>query len=68
MIKDNLEGGVEVGQLAHGLRPGLPVLYTTGCAAGTDIKKSFVQPSAYLQKPYTGKELTKAVSQLLQAA
>jgi CheY-like chemotaxis protein len=59
------EGGFTIGRLVAKTRPGTPVLYTSGRAATDGMESLFVQPSAFLPKPYIGEQLTEAVSNLL---
>jgi hypothetical protein len=45
----------------------MPVLYTSGHAVTDTIRAQFVQPSAFLQKPYTAQALANAVAGLLDS-
>jgi len=65
-LADDPEGGLEIGRLAAELRPGLPVLYTTGRGVTDTMIRQFVEPSAFLSKPYTGPQLVAAVANLLR--
>ena len=60
------EGGLTMAQQVVQSRPGLPVLYTTGGGMTNAMIALFVEPSAFLGKPYTGPMLIKAVSELLK--
>jgi hypothetical protein len=48
-------------------RPGLPVVYATGRGVTDGIAKLFVEPSKFIPKPYTDKQLVSAAAELLQA-
>ncbi len=61
------EGGISVGKLVGQVRKGTPVLYTSGRPATDGMETLFVEPSAFLPKPYTAQDLTEAVSKLLWA-
>ena len=67
-LNEDLEGGLQIGQFVRQLRPGTPVLYTTGRGVTDGMIQMFVEPSAYLAKPYTDKQLTTAVDELLRGA
>jgi DNA-binding response OmpR family regulator len=63
---DVMEGGLQVGQLIRQARNGTPVLYTTGRGITDGMVQLFVEPSAYLAKPYTHDQLITAVANLLR--
>ena len=65
-LADDPEGGLEIGRLAAHNRPGLPVLYTTGRGVIDTMIQQFVEPSAFLAKPYTGPQLVTAIADLLR--
>jgi len=65
VLPDHQGGGLTLAQLAGQLRAGMPVLYTSGHAVTDTIRAQFVQPSAFLQKPYTAQALANAVAGLL---
>ena len=65
-LADDPEGGLEIGRLAARLRPGLRVLYTTGRGVTDAMIHQFVEPSAFLAKPYTGPQLVTALANLLR--
>jgi DNA-binding NtrC family response regulator len=65
-LADDPEGGLQIGRLSAELRPGLPVLYTTGRGVTDAMIHRFVQPSEFLAKPYTGPQLTTALANLLR--
>jgi hypothetical protein len=48
-------------------RPSLPVVYTTGRDITDGTVKRFVEPSAFIAKPYTDKQLVSAAADLLHA-
>ena len=62
---DQREAGLELGQAAAKIRPGLPIIYTTGRGITDGMIALFVQPYVFLAKPYTGKQLLTAVSNSL---
>lgn len=64
-LADDPEGGLEIGLLAARLRPALPVLYTTGRGVTDTMIHQFVEPNAFLAKPYTGPQLVTAIVNLL---
>jgi DNA-binding NtrC family response regulator len=59
------QGGIQVAQEAAKVRPGLPVLYTTGRGITDGMKAQFVQPYGFLAKPYTLEDLTTALENLI---
>ncbi len=59
------EGGIGLGKLMAETRAGTPVLYTSGRELTDGLQTLFGEPSAFLPKPYTAKDLTNAVSELL---
>jgi DNA-binding NtrC family response regulator len=64
-LMDGVEGGLQVGQLVRQARNGTPVLYTTGRGITDGMIQLFVEPNAYLAKPYTHDQLITAVANLL---
>jgi DNA-binding NtrC family response regulator len=64
-LANHADGGLTVGALVGKTRPGTPVLYTSGRPPTDGMQSMFVEPSAYLPKPYTGDELTAAIIDLL---
>jgi len=60
------EGGITIGKLVGQVRKGTPVLYTSGRPATDGMETLFVEPSAFLPKPYTAQQLTEAVADLLR--
>jgi DNA-binding NtrC family response regulator len=65
-LRDQLDGGLDVGQAAAGAYPGLPVLYTTGRAVTDGLVTRFVEPHKLIAKPYIEEHLLAAVTDLLQ--
>jgi DNA-binding NtrC family response regulator len=65
-MDEDFQGGIRVAQEAAKLRPGLPVLYTTGRGITDGMKALFVEPYGFLAKPYTMDELTTALANLLR--
>jgi len=64
-LKDDMEGGLDVGQAARQARPSMPVVYTTGRKVTNGLVKRFVEPNRFIAKPYTNKHLLAAVADLL---
>ncbi len=65
-LSNHKEGGVTIGKLVAQARQGTPVLYTSARPLTDGLQSLFVEPSAYLAKPYTAPELTEAVAKLLK--
>jgi CheY-like chemotaxis protein len=66
-LKDQLDGGLDVGQAATKAHPGLPVVYTTGRDLTDSLATLFVEPHRFIAKPYTDAHLLAAVADLLAA-
>jgi DNA-binding NtrC family response regulator len=64
-LEDENEGGLQVGQLVATKLPQMPVLYTSGRNLTDGMRALFVEPSAFLPKPYTIDDLVEAVDRLL---
>ena len=67
-LGNHAEGGLTLGKLVGETRKGTPVLYTSGNPATDGMQSLFVEPSAFLPKPYMAQQLTEAVAQLLNGA
>jgi DNA-binding NtrC family response regulator len=65
-LMEDAEAGLQIGQFLRQMRPGIPVLYTTGRGVTDGMIQMFIEPSGYLAKPYTDKQLTAAVAELLR--
>ena len=59
-------GGYDVANQAIGLRPDLPVVYTSGSPLTDDMTGRFVPGGRFLQKPYSPAELESSFDELLQ--
>lgn len=59
-------GGYEVANQAIALRPGLPVLYTSGSIFSNDMSERFVADGRFLQKPYSPEQFDTLLAELLQ--
>jgi len=59
-----LLGGYDVANQAIGLRPGLPVLYTSGSPLSGAMTSRFVEGGRFLQKPYSPSQLGASLEQL----
>lgn len=57
--------GLELAQQAVKLRPGLPVLYTTGQNVTDGMRALFVEGSGFLAKPYTVQDLAAKVAEMV---
>ena len=60
-MEDDTLAGVELAQQAREMRPGLPVLYTSGGGITDGTRALFVDGSGFLPKPYTLAQLTEAL-------
>ncbi len=58
-------GGYDVANQAVGLRPELPVLYTSGSPLTNDMTGRFVPGGRFLQKPYSPAQLESFIEELL---
>jgi CheY-like chemotaxis protein len=58
-------GGYDVANQAIGLRPDLPVLYTSGSRLTDDMTGRFVPGGRFLQKPYTSEQIESFIGELL---
>ncbi len=59
-------GGYDVADRAIALRPGLPVLYTSGSSLTAEMSDRFVPAGQFIQKPYSPAQLGVAIQRLLQ--
>jgi DNA-binding NtrC family response regulator len=66
-LGDLTDGGLAVGQTMAKSRPGLPVVYTSGRGVTDCVVKQFVEPSEFIPKPYTDKQLVSTAVELLNA-
>lgn len=67
-LRDQQEGGLQVGQFVRQSELKIPVLYVSGQALTDGMQALFVEPSRFLPKPYTDAQLTDAVDTLLNAS
>jgi len=58
-------GGYDVADQAIAIRPGLPVLYTSGNDLTADMTKRFVPGGRFIQKPYFSAQLESFLDELL---
>lgn len=58
--------GIDLADAARSLRPGLPVLLTTGFANLVGARRNPGLPGPILRKPYLPGELRRALTELLQ--
>jgi DNA-binding NtrC family response regulator len=58
-------GGYDVANRAVGMRPGLPVLYTSGSPLTPAMTDQFVAGGQFLQKPYSSDQLEACMGELL---
>jgi DNA-binding response OmpR family regulator len=66
-LGEELDGGLKLAQMAAQEHPGTPVLYVSGRPLTDGMKALFVEPSAFLPKPYTDEQLISNVSSLLRS-
>lgn len=59
-------GGYDVANQAIGLRPDLPVLYTSGSPLTDDMTGRFVPGGRFLQKPYSPAQLESSMEVILR--
>ena len=62
----DLQAGIQIALEASKLRPGLPVLYTTGQGITDGMKALFIEASHLLPKPYTVEQLNAALGVALR--
>ncbi len=60
-------GGCDIAREAVQLRPGLPVLFTTGTAKSILLESMFVEGAHFIRKPYTRQELQDKLGLMLAA-
>lgn len=63
-LKAASQGGYEVANEAIKLRPGMPILYTTGFSAPDEMKTLGVEGAQFLAKPYSPDDLKASVERL----
>jgi DNA-binding NtrC family response regulator len=68
MLVDENEAGLRLAEAAAKVRPGLPVIYTTGRGVTDGMHALFVEPNVFLAKPYRAEELLTAVANALKFA
>jgi DNA-binding NtrC family response regulator len=59
------EAGLKLATAAVEVKPGLPVLYTTGQGVTDGMRALFVQNSGFLAKPYTVSHVRTALANIL---
>jgi DNA-binding NtrC family response regulator len=64
-LMDQVQGGLALAQQASELRPGLVVIYTTGQGVTDGLRALFVEPFAFISKPYTPTDVAAALTNLL---
>jgi CheY-like chemotaxis protein len=65
-LVDQLEGGILIGEMVGQLRPGIPVIYATARSLTDGMQAQLVEPSAFVQKPYTDENVLTAVAKFLR--
>jgi CheY-like chemotaxis protein len=65
-LVDQLEGGILIGEMVRQLRPGTPVIYATARSLTDGMQAQLVEPSAFVQKPYTDENVLMAVAKFLR--
>jgi CheY-like chemotaxis protein len=58
-------GGYDVANQAIGIRPHLPVLYTSGSTLSDDMRVRFVPGGRFLQKPYFPEQIEAFITETL---
>jgi DNA-binding NtrC family response regulator len=66
-LQGELQGGLNLATEAGRIRPGIPVLYTSGQALTDGMEAMFVEKSVFLAKPYTVDQLKTALADALKA-
>jgi CheY-like chemotaxis protein len=65
-LGEELDGGLKIARVASQEHPGTPVLYMSGRPLTDGMQALFVEPNAFLPKPYTDDQLVSGVSSLLR--
>jgi CheY-like chemotaxis protein len=65
-LRDEWDGGLQIGILLRNRRPNVPVLYTSGQEMTDRLRSLLVERSAFLPKPYTDVQATEALARLLE--
>jgi two-component system, response regulator PdtaR len=65
-LRDEPEAGLQVGQAATQANQGIPVIYTTARGATDGMIALFVEPHAFLPKPWKPEQLIGTVADLLR--
>jgi hypothetical protein len=65
-LGEELDGGLKIARTASQEHPGIPVLYVSGRPLTDGMQALFVEPNAFLPKPYTDDQLVGGVSSLLR--
>ena len=66
-LKTAILGGCDLARKAIEIRPTLRVLYTTGNFVTAEMEALFLEGTALLRKPYTGRQLQHSLETLLAA-
>ena len=64
-LMTSMYGGCDLAREAVRLRPGLPVLYTTGHANSAALTSRFVEGAQFIRKPYTVPQLRNLLNSML---
>jgi DNA-binding NtrC family response regulator len=64
-LKAMVDGGYQIADHAFALRPGIPVLYTSGNPLTDDMTGRFVPGGHFLQKPYAPTQLAESIGALV---
>jgi DNA-binding NtrC family response regulator len=67
-LQQDMQAGLPLAKDIAALKPGLPVLYTTGQGVTDGMRAMFADPFGFLPKPYTPDDLTTALGNLLPLA
>ena len=64
-LKEDEDGGIEIGKFVLETRPHIPVLYTSGRPFTDGLSVLFIENSSFLPKPYTDDQVTAELAKLL---
>ena len=64
-LKEDEDGGIEIGKFVLETRPDIPVLYTSGRPFTDGLSVLFIENSSFLPKPYTDDQVTAELAKLL---
>ena len=65
-LVDQPEGGILIGEMVRQLHPGTPVIYATARSLTDGMQAQLVEPSGFVQKPYTDANVLSAVAKFVR--